>query len=250
MLLTVDIGNTSTKFGIFDGDTLRSKLAIPTIRDVTARGLANVLRSRLLQPITTAIVCSVVPEANAAMLDFLQAEYRTNAALVSADFDFGLDIRYEPLSAAGTDRLVNAFAAAKRYGAPCIVCSLGTALTIDVVSDKHVLVGGLIAPGMKTMARALHLNTAKLPEVEIERTDSVIQNTTAGSIRSGIFHGYLSMVEGLIDRFKNEIGDHTKVIGTGGFASMFAENSKSIDIVDGDLLLCGLQMLHARSFKS
>lgn len=250
MLLTIDIGNTSTKLGIFDGDKLVSKLAIPTVREATADGLRSVLGPRLSTAVTDAIVCSVVPEANAAMCEFLRAAYGVEARVVTNDLDFGIAIKYEPLAAAGADRLVNASAAASLYGVPVIVCSFGTALTIDVVDESSTLVGGLIAPGMQTMAKALHLNTARLPEVEITRPDNIIQNTTDGSIRSGIFYGYLSLAGGLIQRFKNEIGDAPKVVATGGFAAMMVQNSIAIDTVDTDLLLKGLQLLHARLFSA
>ena len=249
MLLTVDIGNTSTKFGIFDGDRLTAKLSIPTIQDATAAGLAKVLRSRITSPVTAAMVCSVVPGANTAMLDFLTYEYGIAPLLVSNDLDFGLKINYEPLSAAGADRLVNASAASQIYGVPCIICSFGTALTIDAVSQDRVLLGGIIAPGMATMAKALQLNTARLPDVEIERPDAIIQNTTAGSIRSGVFYGYLALAEGLIKRIKDELGGDPQVIATGGDAAMIAKHSDAIDVVDNDLLLNGLRLLSERLLK-
>lgn len=246
MLLTVDIGNTSTKFGVFDGSTLVAKLSIPTVREATADMLAKVLLPRLSPNIDSAIVCSVVPDAESAMLQCLADSYGIDPTLVKNDASFGISILYEPLSAAGTDRLVNAFAASDLYGTPVIVCSFGTALTIDVLNDERVLLGGIIAPGMGTMAKALHLNTAKLPEVEISRPETVIQKTTTDSIRSGVYFGFLSLAEGLIERFKSEIGDGAKVIATGGSAALIAEDTKSIDIVDNDLLLKGLQILNTR----
>ncbi len=148
--------------------------------------------------------------------------------------------------AAGTDRIVNSFAAAAKYGVPCIVCSFGTALTIDVVNDDRVLIGGIIAPGINTLTKALHLNTSQLPDVSLEKPRKVIQNTTVGSMRSGVFYGYLGLVKGLITRIKNEIGDDPKIIATGGSAPLMAENLGCISVVDENLLLDGLRLLHER----
>ncbi|MBX7055395.1 MAG: type III pantothenate kinase [Pyrinomonadaceae bacterium] len=246
MLLAVDIGNTSTKFGVYDGDRLVSKVSIPTIREVTSEGLAAVLSSRLPSNITDAIVCSVVPETDAAMHDHLRSAYNMKPRYVTNDLDFGLKVNYEPLEAVGADRLVNAFSAAETYGVPSVVCSFGTALTIDAIDANRSLLGGIIAPGMKAMARALYELASRLPEVEVERTDAVIQNTTVGSISSGIFNGYLGMAEGLIRRIGAEMGGMPKVIATGGSADTVAPSIDLIDVVDGDLLLDGLQMLYSK----
>lgn len=246
MLLAVDIGNSRIKFGVYDGESLVSKLSVPTIRDISADGLAKALSDKLPQTTNHAIVSSVVPEINGAMLSFVETHFGVEPLLVTNDLDFGLRINYQALEDAGADRLVNTFSAVEKYGVPCIVCSFGTALTIDVVNRDRELTGGLVAPGMNTLAAALKLTTSRLPEVEIEKPDTVIQNTTVGSLQSGIVYGYFGLVSGLLTRIKNELGDYTQVIATGGFAAMIAENTGQIDIVDGDLLLDGLRMLYAR----
>lgn len=246
MLLAVDIGNTNIKFGVFDGERLVFKLSIPSIREITANGLAKIVSGKLTHSISSAIVSSVVPEINGAMRDFLAALSGSEPVFVKNDFDFGLKINYEPLADAGADRLVNTFSAVEKYGAPCIVCSFGTALTIDVVDADRTLIGGLIAPGMNTLAAALKITTSKLPEVEIKLPGSVIQKTTVGSIQSGIIYGYFGLVENLISMVKKEIGGDSKVIATGGFASLISENTSQIDIIDENLLLEGLRRLHRR----
>lgn len=250
MLLAVDIGNSRTKFGLFDGEQLISKLSIPTIRDITAVGLTKAVADKLFQGISAAIVSSVVPEINAAMLSFISTQFSVEPLLVTNDLDFGIQIDYFPLEDTGSDRLVNTFSAVEKYGAPCIVCSFGTALTIDVVSADRTLIGGLIAPGMNTLATALKITTSKLPEVEIKLPETVIQNTTVGSIQSGIIYGYFGLVEKLISKVKNEIGDDPKVIATGGFASLIAENTAHIDIVDENLMLDGLRILNDRIHRA
>ncbi|MEQ1642311.1 MAG: type III pantothenate kinase [Pyrinomonadaceae bacterium] len=246
MLLAVDIGNSRVKLGLFDGEQLVSKLSIPTIRDITAEGLTKAVADKLFQGIKAAIVSSVVPEINSAILSFISTQFGVEAMLVTNDLDFDMQIDYFPLEDAGTDRLVNTFSAVEKYGAPCIVCSFGTALTIDAVDKDRVLKGGLIAPGMNTLATALKLTTSRLPQVDIEKPPKVVQNTTIGSIQSGIVYGYFGLVEGLLTAVKNEIGDNPKVIATGGFAAMVAANTNQIDVVDNDLMLDGLARLYRR----
>ncbi len=245
MLLAVDIGNSSVKFGVFDGETIVSKFSIPTTNGVTVENLHSAVGNRLDLRISSVIVCSVVPEIDIPLNLYL-TKFGVDVVFVTNDFPFGLTIKYEPLESAGTDRLVNSFAAAEKYSVPCILCSFGTATTIDVVNKNHELLGGLIAPGMATMARALHSNTAKLPEVEIKAPDSVIGHTTETSIQSGIFYGQVGLAESVVSRIKNEMGKGLKVVATGGFASMIAENTDVIDIVDENLLLDGLRLLSDR----
>lgn len=245
MLLAVDIGNSNIKFGIFDGDTLLSRFSIQTKRDLSVDDLTDAVGDSLELPISSAIVCSVVPEIDSTMREFLTRRLN-DPVFVRNDFDFGLKINYEPLSAAGTDRLVNSFAAVEKYGPPCIVCSFGTATTIDVVSEKRELLGGLIAPGFVTMAKALHLNAARLPEVEIVAPANVIGNTTPTSIQAGIYYSQIGLIETAVAKIKEEIVGNPKVVATGGFASMIADRSGVIDTVDENLLLDGLRILNTR----
>lgn len=246
MLLAVDIGNTNIKLGVFTGGTLTAKLSIPTARDLTATDLEKLISARITQTIEAVIVSSVVPELNDPFRDFVVSAYSVTPYFVSNDVDLGLEIKYEPLSDAGSDRLVNTFAAVEKYGVPLIVCSFGTALTIDVVDAERTLSGGLIAPGMNTLAAALKLTTSRLPEVEIETPGTAIQNTTVGSIQSGIVYGYFGLVKELLDRVKRESGDNAKVVATGGSAQFVADSTGQIDVVDKDLLLDGLYRLHTR----
>lgn len=242
MLLAVDIGNTNIKFGIYDGEDLVQTFHIPTRSDLASISLAE----KIKHSIANSLICSVVPEVNESLANHIEAELGCTPTILKNDADFGIEIRYEPRSAAGTDRLVNVFSAVEKYGGPCVVCSFGTALTIDAVDENRVLKGGLIAPGMATMAKALNLYTSKLPEVVIEKPSSVIQNTTIGSIQSGIVYGYFGLASSLIEQVKAESSNNAKVIATGGFARMIAENTDQIDIVDENLLLDGLMLLHKR----
>ena len=240
MLLAVDIGNTSTKFGIYAQKELLHRFSVLTTEIAKHPGLLD--RGF---PFTRAIVCSVVPEASTELLTLL-GQYKTEAFQVTNDLDLGLTINYEPCSSLGTDRLVNAFAAVEKYGVPAIVCSFGTATTIDVIDKDRVFLGGMIAPGIRTSAEALKLNTAKLPEISIEVPEKLIGNSTASAILSGIVFGHAAMIEGLIDRFKKELGERPIVIATGGFASLIGQMTAVLDKIDPDLTLDGLQMLDGR----
>jgi type III pantothenate kinase len=242
MLLAIDIGNSAIKFGLFDGETLTSKFSIPTERNATSDEIKLAVGDRLSDSIDRAIVCSVVPQVDGMMREFLRGSTGSDPIFVDNSFDFGLKINYEPLESLGTDRLVNAFAAVEKYGAPCIVCSFGTATTIDVVNADREFLGGIIAPGIDAMADALHAKAAKLPRVEVEKPERVLGNSTVESIRSGVYHGYVAMVEGLIEKVTSEVGAMTKVM-TGGNAVLVADIA---DIVDHDLVLKGLRMLKGR----
>lgn len=246
MLLAIDIGNSNIKFGIFDREQLSSKFSIPSGPALTIEELRTAIARDIVPDINDVVVCSVVPAIDPVVREFAASVIKVDAMFVSNDIDLGLDVRYQPLAAAGTDRLVNSFAAAEKYGVPCIVCSFGTATTFDVVDRDRVLLGGVIAPGMKTISRALHLNTAKLPEVAIEKPAGVIGRDTVAAIQSGIFYGHVATVEGMITRIKNEVDDEAQVIATGGFAAIIAGSTDAIDIVDEDLLLDGLRLIHQR----
>ncbi len=242
MILAVDIGNSSIKFGLFEGETLTSKFSIPTKRDATADEIKFLVADRLSAPVDGSIVCSVVSEIESPMREFLRDFTNTDPVFVDNSFDFGFEINYEPMESLGTDRLVNAFAAVEKYGAPCIVCSLGTATTIDVVSKDREFLGGIIAPGMEAMAEALHSKAPRLPRVDIGKPEFVLANSTEGSIRSGIYHGYVAMVEGLITRIRSEAGV-SRVIACGGTAELVSSQLSGLATVDQNLLLDGLRIL-------
>lgn len=238
MLLAVDIGNTSTKFGLFDGDELTSKFSIPTKRDATADEIKLELGDRLSRSIDFAIVCSVVPQLEPAIRSLLNS---AAPVFVDNSFDFGFKINYEPLDSLGTDRLVNAFAAVEKYGGPVIVCSLGTATTIDVVNDTRDFVGGVIAPGLDAMAEALHSRAPRLPKVEVREPDKLIGNSTMESIRSGMYFGYAAMVTGLIEQIRDQF-ENARIIATGGNAGVIAEVLDDA-VFDKNLTLEGLKFL-------
>ncbi len=256
MLLAIDIGNSSIKFGLFDRDQLTKKFSIPTKPNATAGDLKAAVGNELDVSFSEVIVCSVVPQIENSLQEFLEQTYSVSPMFVDSSFDFGLTTKYEPITAVGPDRLVNAFAAVRKYGKPAIICSFGTATTIDAVNSEGEYLGGIIAPGMNTLAEALHLKAAKLPRVEIAKPETVIGNTTIGSIQSGIFYGYIGLVEGILARMTAELlsvppatagGTDLRVIATGGFARIIAAESPLIEVVDENLTLEGLFHLIKRN---
>ena len=248
MLLVVDIGNTLIKFGIFDSNTLLTKFSIPSLRDYTNEDILAAVGLNLDLPIENAILCSVVPEIDETVAILIAEKCGVDARVVRNDQDFGLKINYEPLSAIGSDRLVNSFAATQKYGTPCIVCSFGTATTVDVVGVNNEFLGGIIAPGMETMAKALHLSASRLPDITIEKPLTIIANNTVDSIRSGIYFGQMGMIEGIIRRMSDDLETRPTVIATGGFAQAVEDETTVIDIVDENLLLEGLNLLFKRLY--
>ena len=244
MLAAVDIGNTFTKFGIFDGDVLTSKLSIPTKRNARASEIRRAIGDDLAIAAEAVFVCSVVPDIENGMRLFLKDATGLEPVFVDNSFDFGISLNYAPRESLGTDRLVAMYAAVEKYGAPCIVCSLGTATTIDVVSADRQFLGGLIAPGMNTMAAALYINASRLPRVRIDEPAELLGNSTAECIRSGVYYGYVEMVTRLIARCAAEVEDPLKIV-TGGNAGVVSEVA---DVADPDLVLTGLRML-ARSVQ-
>lgn len=241
MLLAIDIGNSAIKLAVFDRDRLISRFRVLTEQVDNADGLSQLMNDELKFPVTASIACSVVPKADAAVKQFIRDRFDVESVFIDNTFDFGLKLKYETVETLGTDRLVNAFAAVSKYGTPVVVCSLGTATTIDAVNENHEYLGGVIAPGIPAMAEALHRRAAKLPHVEIEKPENIIGKTTVSSIQSGIFYGYASLVDGLVRRISAQLNS-PKVVATGGFAADIAPECESIQIVDETLLLDGLRL--------
>lgn len=244
MFLAVDIGNTSIKFGLFDGDEIVATRVIPTVRNATAADIAAAVEE-WAPAADAALVSSVVPEINSAIRDYLSRSLPSVSFVTAAD-DLGLTYRFS-IDDTGTDRLVNAAAAAEIYGVPCVVAAFGTATTIDAVNREREHLGGLIAPGPATTAKALGLAASKLPEVDIAEPPGVIATNTVHAIQSGILYGQIGLIERAVPDMKLQIGDDAQVIATGGFAQLIAGKCRAIDVIDRDLTLKGLNILHRRT---
>jgi type III pantothenate kinase len=251
MLLAIDIGNSTTKLGLYDRADLTTRLTIPTLRGKTAAELDETLAGQLApDAVSAVIITSVVPELNEPFRLFLEYRFDRTPVFVDNGFDFNLAVKYEPLANVGVDRLVAAFAAREKYGAPVIVCDFGTAATIDVVNRAGEYLGGVIAPGPGSLGDALFLKTSKLPRVELKKPARVIGGSTVACIQSGIFYGFLGLVEGLIRRVAAELGEPARVVATGGYAPLFAAECALIETVDENLMLDGLRRLHERTMAA
>ena len=249
MILAIDIGNSSVKFGVFDRETLISRFSIPTVRRNSPEEINSLIEKKLVHPISAIVISSVVTELNSAFQQLSEKILRIEPIFVTNQFDFNLKIKYFPPEKLGIDRLVAVFAAAGKYGAPCIVCDFGTATTIDVVSREREFLGGIITPGISTLSEALFAKTSKLPRVEIEKPPRVIGNSTVTAIQSGIFYGYVGLTEGILRRMFEELNEKPTVIATGGFADLIAGNCGLIEIVDENLMLEGLRMIYEKTEK-
>lgn len=247
MLLAIDIGNSSTKFGVFDDENFVKQFSVPTIRTNTADEICDLIKSEINGRISFVEVSSVVSELENSYRELAEEKLNSKINFVDNKFDSGLKINYFPPENLGVDRLIAAFAAAEKYGKPIIVCDFGTATTIDAVNSKAEFLGGIIAPGMSILADALFQKTSKLPKVEIKKPESIFGNSTIASIQSGIYHGYIGLVDGILRKMMDELGENAKIIATGGLASKIAISSELIEFVDEKLMLDGLRMIYERN---
>ena len=251
-LLAVDVGNTNTVLGLYRDRELAHHWRLTTRRDATADEIALSVQGLLASKPGEArpasvIVASVVPSLKFPMRQAFRQLFEREPLFVEPGIRTGMPILYEVPHEVGADRIVNAVAAFAKVGGPCIVVDFGTATTFDVVTAKGEYAGGVIVPGIAISAEALFEKAARLWRVEIRRPDRVVGKTTAGSIQSGLYFGYLSLVDGVIDRIAQEIGSTPRVIATGGLAELFGGGSQRIEEVDPLLTLTGLLLIHDRN---
>lgn len=249
MLLAIDIGNSNTKFGVFDGEKLISRFFIPTKRTQTSSEIYELINETHDFRFESFIISSVVPQLQNAY-ENLAEKLNTKAIFVSKDFDIGLKNLYATPETLGIDRFITAFSAMEKYGAPCIVCGFGTATTIDFVNKNKEFIGGIIAPGMQTMTDSLFEKTANLPKVEVKKPASIFGNSTVSAIQSGIFYGYIGLVNGILEKMREESNENPKIIATGGFGKLVAENCELIETVDENLMLEGLQKIYEKTRRT
>jgi type III pantothenate kinase len=255
MLLVIDVGNTTTSLGVFAGAELVAHWSLTTARSRTvdeygvhARNLFA-LAELDFKAIDAIAIASVVPPLNYTLKRMAEVYFHLTPLFVDYDTDTGLRILYEPAAEVGADRIVDAVAALHKYGAPCIIVDFGTATTFDALNHQGEYLGGIIAPGVMISADALFSKTAKLPRVDIRRPQRVIGSSTVAAMQSGLFYGYVALVDGVLARMARELEGAPRVIATGGLASLIATGSERIELVDDTLTLEGLRLIHERTTR-
>jgi len=250
MLVTIDIGNTNIAVGVFDGDRLKVTWRVATgihrLADEYGTLFLNLLQRQgiLLSKIRGAALCSAVPPLVSTLHEVCQEYLGISPLVVEPGVKTGIRITIDNAREVGPDRIVNAVAAHHLYGEPVIIIDLGTATTFDVVSGGGDYLGGAIAPGIAIATEALFTRTAMLPRIELVRPKQVIGRSTISAMQSGIVFGYIGLIEGMVRRIEQELGSKTKVIATGGYAQLLAEETPAIDIVNSDLTLIGLRLIY------
>lgn len=245
-VLAIDIGNTNITVGLFEGNKIAAKAKIPTKRHhAYETGLKKIMKKCGLSPneIDRIVISSVVPLALARLVFSLNKAHLRKPTIIGKDVCVPIKNLYRIKSEVGQDRLVNAYAAKKLYGAPAVVIDFGTAITFDIISKKGDYLGGLILPGIELSLASLYKNTALLPRVELRHARHIIGKDTVNSMRGGVLFGFGAMCDGLVSRYREILGKETKVIATGGNAKLIRKYSDSIRIVDEDLTLKGLKLI-------
>lgn len=256
MLLAIEQGNTNTLFAVHDGKDWIAQWRTATEASRTADEYAVWLNQLLemaglkLAALDACIISTVVPQSLFNLRNLSRRYLKAEPLVVGENATLGIDIRIEKPSEAGADRLVNAVGGFVKYGGPLILVDSGTATTFDVVGADGGFEGGVIAPGINLSMQALHQAAARLPRIGIEKPDHVIGRGTVEAMQSGVFWGYVGLIDSLIERIKAEYGKPMKVVATGGVASLFEGATTRIDAFDHDLTIRGLLEIHRRSTTS
>ena len=253
MLLAIDAGNTNVVFAVHDGQEWRGRWRIATRPDRTSDEYAVWLLALLqyagLKPgdVHRCVIGTVVPAALYNLRRLCREWFLAEPLVARAVLDWGFEIRVDRPGEVGADRLLNSLAAHRHYGGPLVVVDFGTATTFDVVDSDGAYLGGVIAPGINLSLEALHGAAARLPRIGIGRPQAVIGRDTVAAMQSGIYWGYVGLIEGIIGRIRAEQDGTMKVVATGGLAPLLAEGTAVIERIDPDLTLEGLRLLAERN---
>ena len=253
MLLAIDVGNTNTVIGLFENDQLLKSWRLSTSSDKTIDEYGILFRN-LFEPagyradqVENAIISCVVPPLQETLAEMCQQYFHCSPLIVGPGIKTGISLQVDQPQEVGADRIVNSIAVFKRFGGPAIVVDFGTATTFDPISGQGAFLGGVIAPGVRISAEALYKHAAKLPRVEIKRPRQVIGKNTVDNIQSGLFYGYLGLIDGILEGMVSEMGADPVIVATGGLGKMFAKESRFIRHFDKDLTLFGLELLFRKN---
>ena len=253
MLLVIDVGNTNIVLGVYKDTELLDHWRISTNRQRTTDEYGVLIRELFYlndlraDDINAIIISSVVPPVVPTLERMCQRYFGLSPLLIGPGVKTSMDIRYDNPREVGADRIVNAVAAYEKYGGPVIIVDFGTATTFCAVDAKGVYLGGSICPGIGISTEALVQRTAKLPRIELKRTDSVICRNTIESMQAGVFYGFVGQVEGIVSRMRRELDMSARVVATGGLAVVIAPATKAIDVVEPMLTLEGLRIIYERN---
>ena len=250
MLLCIDIGNTNISIGIFERSSLKASWRIQTRNQATADEYAITLASLInntsfsLNAVSQVAIVSVVPPLTTAFSVLSERLFNCESFIVNSGIKTGVKIRYDSPRDVGADRVVNAAAACHFYGTPTCIVDFGTGTTFDAINKQGEYIGGAISPGLEISLQALVTRAAKLPKVEIEAPPSAIGKNTVHAVQSGLLFGYVALVEGMVDRFRLELGTNLNIIATGGLANIIGLETKIFQKIDPSLTLKGLELIY------
>ncbi len=263
MLLVLDVGNTNTVLGVFEPTPtehgavhygrLIANWRVSTTKTQTVDEYGVLFRNLFAMSgldvgsVQGAVVSSVVPPLDSTLREVCERYFHSRPLFIEPGVKTGMPVHYDNPAEVGADRIVNSVAAFEKFGGPCIVVDFGTATTFDVVSRKGEYMGGVITPGIGVSADALFERTARLPRVDIRKPPRVLATNTVNSVQSGLYYGYLGLIDGILERLIAELGDDVTVVATGGLASLMGGGSKYIREIDDLLTLEGLRIIFERN---
>ena len=255
MLLALDAGNTNITIGAFDGAKLIGRWRLRTIREQTADEWGILMRNLFslsgldLAAVDGVAISSVVPAVDQPLSAMTEKYFQRQPMFVNHTVDLGIAVRYDSPREVGADRLVNGVAAFSKYGGPCVSVDLGTTINFDIVSRNAEFLGGIICPGIGMSIQGLFARTARLPMVDFREPEKLIGSNTVGSITSGLYYGFIGLIDGIVERVKDQLGPDTTAIATGGQGGLIVRGSRLVKIFDEDLTLDGLRLIWERNKK-